>query len=431
MKKKIFQESVWSFSSKGIGIFLFLLNSSVLAHILGKEVFGEWMVIFSFFSLCHFFSLFGVNDFLRKELVQANSIIYRNIVQNFLPARILISFLSGILILLMLFIFGVPFHSISPRIIFIFLVPFLLFYGILDFLHQVFFGVYRIQFSFFLSVVEQTSFLFFLIVFSFFGEFSLFSIFSFHLFSFGLAISFGTFFFWKLTSSLEKSPLFFERTIFSIFSSSIPYCIVQAGTYFFVYIDILLLGIFTSPMYAGAYGIAKNVIAKVPHINGALSLSFSPVFSQFTKRDINFQKKKRILFQYILFNIILLLGVSLGILLFSKTFVLLIWGNQYDNVAFFLKALIPYMVSFSLLSAIGAILDYNNAIGKRSVIYVFSAFLFFLLFFCLPTTSHHILIALSLSCAIASFSHFFVLFQTIFSKDTPHLLRLVKDKPRS
>ncbi|QQS59384.1 oligosaccharide flippase family protein [Candidatus Peregrinibacteria bacterium] len=419
MKKKIFQESVWSFSSKGVGILLFFLNSSLLAHLLGKEVFGQWIVLFSLFSLCHFFTLFGVNDYLRKELVQSHSKEYRKIVFPFFVVRGVVTLFSGIL--LFFFVDGTSiFSPVFISIILTFLIPFLLLYGILDFLHQIFFGLHRIKYSFFLSCIEQISFFSFLFCFSLIQEITLESVFIFHLLSFFLAVVFGAFFFLYQTRAEKNTPLllFDRKTYFSLFFHSFPYFVVQAGTYFFSYIDILLLGIVASPVYAGVYGIAKNVVSKIPHINTALSLSFSPVFSNIARKDAGFQEKKNILLHYVFLNIIILVCISIGILLFSDIFVRLIWGNTYQEASFFLRLLIPYMISFSLLSSFGAILDYNNAIRKRAIIYISSSVLFLLLFFVLKGKLHAILISLSLSCVVASFAHFILLFQKIFNKDT-------------
>ena len=149
---------------------------------------------FFFFSLLPFFHSLGERFSQKKNWLQANSIIYRNIVQNFLPARILISFLSGILILLMLFIL-VFLSSISPRIIFIFLVPFFFLRNPRFFTSGLLWGVSYSIFLF-LSVVEQTSFLFSLIVFSFSVNFRCF-LFFFPPFFFWAHNFLWTFFFWN------------------------------------------------------------------------------------------------------------------------------------------------------------------------------------------------------------------------------------------
>lgn len=123
--------------------------------------------------------------------------------------------------------------------------------------------------------------------------------------------------------------------------------------------NTFLLGLLTNNTLVGYYSIAEKIILAVNGLLNPISQALYP----FISRNVNTDKTKSILFIRKLTKIMAVVGLvlSLGLFIFSKTIILLIFGQAYYNSIIILQILsvIPFAVSLSTIFGIETMLTFN------------------------------------------------------------------------
>ncbi len=144
-----------------------------------------------------------------------------------------------------------------------------------------------------------------------------------------------------------------------------PLFIITIGFLIATEIDTVMLGFLSTDTELGIYGVAKQVVIKLPHISVAIAMGSMPVFAKLN--DDNRKELKIFFYKLLKTNTVIYLIITTGILLFSPFFVPMIFGNEYCASVLPLQILTVYSVVFSYSILLGNFLDYQGLANKRAV----------------------------------------------------------------
>ncbi|MBO7719511.1 MAG: flippase [Methanosphaera sp.] len=123
--------------------------------------------------------------------------------------------------------------------------------------------------------------------------------------------------------------------------------------------NTFLLGLLTNNTLVGYYSIAEKIIMAVNGLLNPISQALYPYIS----RSVNDDKKTSIIFIRKLTKLMAVVGfiLSLGLLIFSKTIILTLFGSGYASSIILLQimSIIPLAVSLSTIFGIETMLTFN------------------------------------------------------------------------
>ena len=123
--------------------------------------------------------------------------------------------------------------------------------------------------------------------------------------------------------------------------------------------NTFLLGLFTNNTLVGYYSISEKIILAVNGLLNPISQALYP----FISRSVNNDKKTSVVFIRKLSKIMAVVGLilSIGLLVFSKTIILTLFGPSYASSVIILQimSIIPLAVSLSTIFGIQTMLTFN------------------------------------------------------------------------
>lgn len=372
IKHKLFKETAWSFLSKGSAFIFFIPLQIFLARHLGAEKFGDWSYLFSLLTILSTISLLGISASSKKYVAQYNK---SKSLSSVLRSSFKLRLFSGVLATIIFAISYKSLASIIGRIDFIPLfkaaIPFIFLFGIARYLNDVFEGLHRLKYAFFITFLEHFSRFAFVIIFIlFFKQELVFIIYSFNLsliISSIVGLLLLYFLFYKKTPDLKES------YIKEIARYSAPLLLININAMLTTETDTVMLGMLSTSQEVGIYSVAKQIVSKLPHIAFAISMGTMPVFARLKKN--NYLKMKNLFSKLLKINTVIFGCLGVLLLTTSWFFIPLVFGQEYKASVLPVIILIPYLLLFSYSKFVSAFLDYQGLAQKRVVNIIFSILL--------------------------------------------------------
>jgi len=364
MRKKLYKETFWSFTSKGITFVLFFMLNVYLARKLGVNQFGVWSFFFSVLTIIMLISYLGINTSVKKFIAQYNKTEYiTSVIRDSIKLRLVFS----ILFALILFIIAKPVANIINRPelapLFTLASPLVILATFTEFLKRVFEGLHRIKFNLIINILEFGLKLA-IVAWLFQVSVSLSNIINSYLIATFFASTTGII---LLYLNFYK-PARNQKTInFSkkILKYSIPLLVINLGFLIATEVDTFLLGMLSTNEQVGLFAVAKQIANKLPHISTAIAMGTMPIFAKLN--DQNRKKLKKLFYQLLKLNA-LIYGVIAGIIIgLSWWFMPLIFGENFQGSALPLQILVIYTVGFSFSILLSNFLNYQGLAKKRAI----------------------------------------------------------------
>ncbi|MDC0527076.1 flippase [Euryarchaeota archaeon] len=327
-----------------------LIGFVYIARFLGPENYGFYVLVVAFVSMFNLFTFTGLNQVIIRE----NS-------KNLSNMQAILEQTAGLknlfcIIAIFLCIFCSLFAPYSFQIKFyIILFSFDLFYkSSSSFLNTIYQASEVLYYNALLTIINKILFVTTTIILLQLG-YGILHLFlcqiSTHIFTifvnFYFSRRFVIFKFWSpviLDKNIYKPAIIFSASSFLGFLST--------------RVDLIMLSMMGSPIEVGIYGVAFSISSRIKQIRGAFSTAFFPILvKRFNTGPIKLRK---------------LLNASFGIFFsmlifasffsyFSSDFVMLVFGNEYEESGRLLSILVfNYVIGFSSLPFTNALIATNN-----------------------------------------------------------------------
>lgn len=374
--------TILSFSSKLIGMVIFLCTDIVIARLLSKDNYGEWSFYYSVVSMCFWLVWFGINEAAKVFVAKTSedTISQNNTIIAALKLRCIVSFIWIIILLLVWWLgngyisnYFVKYPNLTSLLLSGVFLSF--FNSISEFFKAVYIGLIRFRYIFVITIVE------------FCGNF-LFGIGLLYItgavvgLGWGYVIAafctniWGSYLLKKYLKKNSYEALgktYTNKKMKAIFHYAMPLFVVSIGALLLTEVDVFMLGVMREGAETGIYSIAKNLMGKVTHINLAICTSTMTAFAVINESNI--LNKKFHFIKIMKINMVLSLVISLGIYIFAPLIVTILYGAQYEMVGAVIRYLIPYYIFFSVTIFMAALVDYQGMANKRIFSYFLMIFL--------------------------------------------------------
>ena len=361
---KLLKETSWSFTAKGTAFLLYFLLNVYLARTLGVEGFGTWSFFLSILTIITLISYFGINASTKKFVAQYNKTNeLNNVLKSSLKLRLIFSLIFSIILILvhkpLAILIGRP--EFAP--LFLLSAPLIILAGLVEFLKDIFMGLHRIIYNFIVNLFEYGLKLILVITFL---KVSLDMSNIVNSFTIACLIT-SMIGFYILYAKFYRENINHVENDFvgKIFRYSIPLFFISIGFLIATEVDTVMLGLLSTDAEVGTYAIAKQIIIKLPHISLAMAMGTMPVFAKLNKG--NKDELKKLFYKLLRTNALIFAIISLGIIFFSRYFVPLIFGIEYNSSVLPLQILTIYLVGFSFSIFLSTFLDYQGLARKRAV----------------------------------------------------------------
>lgn len=362
-ENKLLKETTWSFLAKGSASICFVALNILLARLLGLEKFGVWSFFYSIISIIALISYFGLNASSRKYIAQYNDTNeLADVLKTSLRLRIIFSFCFSTFLLIaykpLASLFG------RPELDFLFLaaVPFVFFSGLVEYFKDVFQGLHRLKYNFFITTAEYSLKL--LITFTVFAFTSnIVSIVYSFAFSLFAASAIGSYFFYRFYNRVKGTTN--QKFAISILKYSVPLFFVMIGFAVATEIDTVMLGYLSTNSEVGIYSVAKQLIVKLPHISFAIALGSMPVFAKLN--DQNREELNKLFNRLMKTNTILFGSIGTLILATSWFFIPLLFGRQYIDSVVPLMILVVFLICYSYSIFLSYFLNYQGKATRQAI----------------------------------------------------------------
>jgi len=365
---KLLKETTWSFLTKGVSFILFFGLNIYLARILGPETFGYWSFFFSVITVFLFLSYFGINASSQKYAAQYNKTNELKVVlSSSFRLRMMMSFIFSLLLLLL----HQPLANLLGRpdlgYLFLYAAPLVFFAGFVEYLKNVFEGLHRIKYNFFINILEYGLKLCFVVIFF---HFSVSLILVVNAFALALLISSIVGFYLLYTRFYRNLNRYIQKVDYkdftvNIFKYSLPLLVLTIGFLITTEIDTIMIGLLSTDIEVGIYSVAKQIIIKIPHISLALAMGTMPIFAKLN--DSNLKELRNLFYKLLKINLYILLPLVLFILVFSKFLINLFYGVEYSAAVLPLQILTIYMLCSSISISLNQFLNYRGVATKRAI----------------------------------------------------------------
>ena len=363
LSNKIAKETVWSFLAKGIAFIFFYLFLVYISRRLGVELFGRWSFFYSILTILFVVSYFGINPSTKVFLARSKSteeVKHRLISSLFLRMTISVIFVFFYAIIL---IYLNSSHIYDLKFLFMLSLPFIFFKSIVEYFRNVFQGIHRIKYHFYINSCEYGLNLVFVIFFlNFFG--GLKSV----IMSLTLSVLISSFLGLYLISNYICLT-FYSKSIYDtarrIFRYALPLTFISFGFLLITEIDIVMLGWIKDTHEVGIYAISKNVVNKLPQIAFAITVAVMPSFAKIDINTINkyiFKYKKLLKINFFIY--VLISGL---IIILAPWFVPLLFGSEYHGSILPLQILSVWLFIVSFNVIFNSFLDFQKKAQKRAL----------------------------------------------------------------
>lgn len=361
---KSLKEIGWAFISK-VNVFLFYyLIQYFFIKLMDVEQWGKWSFFMSTLNVITLCSTLGINNSIQKYIAQySGTSDFKDVLKSSMKLRIIgsVIFIVCFVLLIKPFLIAINREGLSK--LFFLSIPYVFFFGMVDFFNFVFQGYHRLKYNAYLKFFEHgLKFVFTIVLFSLIQKLSIivvsFNI-SFLLSSLVCVFVFYNVIYKKAQGTNSKSYLK------EIFYYSIPQLIMVLGAYISIEIDTIMLNIMKGDYETAVYSTAKQIVRQLPHISFAISIGIMPIFAKMDEQ--NKEKLKRKFDKWFYINFGLVAFVVLSILVLSPLILPWLFDHKYDASILPLQILSPYLL-FNGISVFTALfLDYRGLAKKRAV----------------------------------------------------------------
>lgn len=372
IQKKLARETFWSALARGTTFVLFLLTNIYLARKLGVESFGEWSFLFSILTIVITISYFGVNA-ASNVFVARNSRTgkLKKIFRDSLLLRTKVSVIGAIVFL------GISAYLAKflgrPNFLILFYVatPFILFKTFVEFYNEIFQGLHRLKYQFFLNLSEfGLNLIFAVIILNM--VLSIESIIFAYTISALITVILGSFFFNSFYKTFKKrrKKEFFQRKIFRY---SLPLVIISMGSLLMTEIDIIMIGLFSGHAEVGIYSAAKEIVNRLPQIAYALALGTMQVFARLSEKN---KRRMRTRFERLIkINSMIYLPITLILIFGGPILIKVFYGPEFSKSALPLMVLAPWVFMASQNVFQNYFINYQQKAWTRAMNYSFAIIL--------------------------------------------------------
>lgn len=363
-KNKLLKETSWSFTAKGTAFLLYFLLNVYLARSLGIERFGIWSFFFSILTIIILLSHFGINASAKKYVAQYNKTSeLNNVLKSSLKLRLIFSLTFTIIIILIHEPLAILVGRPEFAHLFLLSAPLIILAGLVEYLKNIFMGLHRIIYNFFVNLLEYGLKLI-LVVTCLTASLDLSNIVN--SFTVACLITSVIGFYMLYTKFYREHKIHVENDFTGkIFKYSIPLFFITIGFLIATEVDTVMLGLLSTDAEVGTYAVAKQIIIKLPHISLAMAMGTMPVFAKLN--DGNKEELKKLFYKLLRTNALIFGIIVLGIVFLSPFFIPLIFGIEYNSSVLPLQILSIYLVGFSFSIFLSTFLDYQGLAKKRAV----------------------------------------------------------------
>ncbi len=361
VEKKIAKETFWGFATKFTVLPFFLLMNVVLTRMLGPELWGEWTYFYSFFNIIFLLALFGVRA-SQKYIAQHNETpqLY-HVFKAAFRLRVGLNFFFALVVLLLAFIIPPLIGRHSFRELFMIASLVIFFSGFVEYFKGAFMGLHRVKYNFIISSSEFSMKLL-LIVTALYLGFSLPGVLWALVLNF-LIITLLCFFLIKKHNSPNET-LAQENYASEIIQYSLPLFLISIGFTVATEVDTLMLGMLSNDLEVGDYGVAKQLIVKLPHISYALAMGSMPLFAKINSSNL---QERKILFSKLLkLNALIFIPAIVIIIVAAPFLIPLVYGSAYTGAVLPLQILSIYVLIFTSSVFYNQFLDYQHRANLRA-----------------------------------------------------------------
>lgn len=309
------KSSITVFSSQIAFTIAGFLATMYFAHILGAEILGIYYLFISVLGLFILFTDFGVGAATTKRISEGKE------KSMFFTASLLIHTLILALASPIIYIFRDWFNSYIGADICIFLIlVFILLHYSYSF-RGALSGEKRVGTSALVSLAEQLTRVCFQILFIILG-FKLYGLIG------GLCVATltSTLLGMKLTEVKIKKPKIYHFK--SIFSFSKYAFGIGFGEYLYQWMDLLVIGLFLSKMYAGVYGVCWIFSSIAVFATTAIASTLFPYVSEWSSNN-KIKEIENAFSEGITYSLILAIPIFAGILILSKDLLYYAYGSSF------------------------------------------------------------------------------------------------------
>lgn len=360
---KLSKEITWSILAKGVASLLFIALNIFLARYLGPKQFGAWSFFFSILTILYLVSNSGLNTSSRKYIAQHNNTDkLGSILKSSFRLRIVYSLSFSIFLLVIYKALASALNRPDFEPLFLAGIPLVFFASLVEYFKNVFQGLHRLKYNFFINLSEHGLKLLFVSFFLFFVNGLVSIIYSFSLAFIVTSIIASYFLYFYFYKSAQSPGSHFEKDIIKY---SVPLFVTTIGFVIATEIDTVLIGILSTDTEVGIYAVAKQATVKLPHIAFAIASGAMPVFAKLSPEN----KKELIGLLYKLLKINSAIFGSIGVIILSTSwfFIPIIYGVKYKAAIFPLIFLIPYLIFASYSVFLTFFLDYQGKAIKRAI----------------------------------------------------------------
>lgn len=355
---KITPNLFWSFASKGVAAVAFILIDILLARVLEAELYGKWQQLFSLLTILLYITYSGVpaaaQAFSAQNLDKPE---LKYVLSNSLVLQIIFSGITtGIVLLLRNQIAGMVNQPEFASILLL-ATPYLFIGALEEYLKNVFVGIKRTQYHFYMNVMSFGLRLVILVIITFFFI-DIPAIIYGYTAAMLISVITGLIFYRKhykdIPNNERPKPSYYKK----IFLYSLPLALIIFLSLSTPEINIQILGSLTDHTEVAYLSVGKQLTSKLPQIALAVAMGIMPDYAQITAEN-RIQKKKRFV-GVLKLNLMLYGLISGGIILFSPLLIPFIYGLSYTNAVLPLQILAVNLFLGSLNVYLTLLLNYHG-----------------------------------------------------------------------
>lgn len=385
ISKKLLTNFSWTILAKASAMIGFFALDISMARILGKESYGEWSFFYSAIIMLAHICWFGINAsvkvFVSKQETEEE---LSNCVSASVKLRLLVSTCFFLIVTV-----GSGYFA-----------DYLEHFGEYRNLHILMYGagtlVFLSSFSEFykaISIGMQQYRNLFLVTLMEYGGYLVFSIAAVMVLNSNLGILAGYILAGIFTMLLGtallrphmrhiKSDSQKQRQLQrEILLYAMPLLVTSIGEILLEESDTFFLGLFSIPAQVSIYAIGKKLCSKVHHINYTFCVTVLPQLSMINKDNCKDKIDK--FYKYSILNVLLSVGVAMGLLLTSGFIIDFLYGPEYAEAKFIFRLLLIYYLQHSISYYFALFLEFQKKAAFESVCYFVTIILNVLLEICL------------------------------------------------
>jgi len=361
---------MWGFATKFTALPFFFVLNIVLTRMLGPELWGSWTYFFSFFTILYLLALFGVKSSQKYVAQFAGSDQLKFVLADSLKLRLILSSLFAAFVGLMGFV--IPPMIGRPEFQSLFFVSTVLIFlsGFSEYFKGVFTGLHRVKFNFFITATEFSMKLLCVVLFLYWSL-NLENI----ILGYALAVFAATGLGFYLMTRFDVSQTGERASNYlkEIFEYSLPLFVISLGFTVATEVDTIMLGLLSNDLEVGDYGIAKQLIIKMPHISYALAMGTMPLFAKITAENL---PERKLLFSRVLkLNALIFIPGSILMAVLAPYYIPLLYGVEYMGAVLPIQILAVYVLIFTTSVFFNQFLDYQHRAKQRARNLMLSLFL--------------------------------------------------------